>query len=50
MLADGMWIILLEMLVALALGLFIVWWTWPRGRKPAERDPAAPEDKDTDRR
>jgi hypothetical protein len=26
-----MWLLLLEAGVALALLLFIVWWTWPRG-------------------
>jgi hypothetical protein len=33
------WLIL-EAAVALAILLFIVWWTWPRKPKPpAERDP-----------
>ena len=27
---DGFWMLLLEAGVALALLLFIVWWTWPR--------------------
>jgi hypothetical protein len=27
---DGLWMLLLEAGVALALLLFIVWWTWPR--------------------
>jgi hypothetical protein len=35
---DGLWIIVLEALLALALLLFIVWWTMPR-KKP--RDPQA---------
>ncbi|MFN0162588.1 MAG: hypothetical protein ACKVQQ_15255 [Burkholderiales bacterium] len=40
MLEGGMWIILLEMLLALALAIFIVWWTWPKKPKPpASRDP-----------
>jgi hypothetical protein len=30
MIESGLWIILLEALVALGLLLFIVWWTWPR--------------------
>jgi hypothetical protein len=30
-----MWLLLLEAGVALALLLFIVWWTWPR-REPDE--------------
>jgi len=29
-----MWIFLLEAGVALGLLIFIVWWTWPRSRKP----------------
>ena len=29
---DGFWLLLLEAGVALALLLFIVWWTWPRGK------------------
>jgi hypothetical protein len=28
-----MWIVILEMLAALALLILIVWWTWPRKRK-----------------
>jgi len=27
---DGFWMLLLEAGVALALLVFIVWWTWPR--------------------
>jgi hypothetical protein len=27
---SGVWIIFLESAVALALLVFIVWWTWPR--------------------
>jgi len=34
-----MWVIYLEMGVALALLILIVWWTWP-----AKRKPTAPED------
>jgi len=29
--------ILLEAAVALAIGLFIVWWTWPRDKRPPPR-------------
>jgi hypothetical protein len=29
----AMWVILLEMGVALALAMLIVWWTWPKKRK-----------------
>jgi hypothetical protein len=32
---DGLFLLLLEAAVALALLLFIVWWTWPR-RKPRD--------------
>ena len=32
-----MWVIYLEMGVALALLILIVWWTWPRRRSDAER-------------
>jgi hypothetical protein len=28
-----MWIVILEMLAALALLILIVWWTWPGKRK-----------------
>jgi uncharacterized membrane protein YccC len=36
---NGFLLLLLEAAVALALALFIVWWTWPR-RKPraSEKD------------
>ena len=34
-----MWVIYLEMGVALALLILIVWWTWP-----AKRRPEAPKD------
>jgi hypothetical protein len=27
---SGLWVILLEAGVALALLVFIVWWTWPK--------------------
>ncbi|HSW21756.1 MAG TPA: hypothetical protein VLJ62_03230, partial [Burkholderiaceae bacterium] len=33
----GMWIIVLEMLAALAVLLFIVWWTMFAGRRRGER-------------
>lgn len=36
---SGMWLIFLEAGVALALLVFIVWWTWPaKTRKPDEKD------------
>ena len=31
--ADGLWIIVLESLLALAMLIFIVWWTVPKKRK-----------------
>jgi hypothetical protein len=34
---DGLWLLLLEAGVALALLGFIVWWTWPRS-KPRDGD------------
>ena len=35
-----MWIIYIEILLALALAAFIVWWTWPKKKKddPAKSD------------
>ncbi len=35
---DGLFLLLLEAAVALALLIFIVWWTWPRGKPPDGRD------------
>jgi hypothetical protein len=32
-----MWVILLELAVALAIAVLIVWWTWPKKRRP-DRD------------
>jgi len=34
---DGFWMLLLESGIALALLIFIVWWTWPRS-KPRNGD------------
>jgi hypothetical protein len=39
---QRMWLILLEALGALALLLFIVWWTMFSGRKKGERDDGKP--------
>jgi hypothetical protein len=36
MVGRNMWVILLEMGVALGLALLIVWWTWPKKRPPDE--------------
>jgi hypothetical protein len=32
-----MWVIYVEILLALGLAVFIVWWTWPRGRDKSGR-------------
>ncbi len=34
-----MWVIFLEMGVALALLLLIVWWTWPKKRSDEKDEP-----------
>jgi hypothetical protein len=28
-----MWVVYIEMLLALGLAAFIVWWTWPKRKK-----------------
>ena len=35
---DGLLLLLLEAGIALALLLFIVWWTWPRGQRHDRQD------------
>ena len=40
MFEGGMWIIFLELALVLALAVFIVWWTWPRPKKPEDRTTA----------
>jgi hypothetical protein len=35
---EGFFLLLLETGVALALLLFIVWWTWPRGKRRDQDD------------
>ena len=43
--------LLIEAAVALSIGLFIVWWTWPKSRRDASpvddtgRDTGPPEDR-----
>jgi hypothetical protein len=32
-----MWVVYIEMLLALALAVFIVWWTWPRKKKDGDQ-------------
>jgi hypothetical protein len=36
-----MWVIFLEMGVALMLGLLMVWWTWPK-KRPRDDDTKDP--------
>jgi hypothetical protein len=33
-----MWVIYLEILLALGLAVFIVWWTWPKKRRDEGSD------------
>lgn len=43
--------LLIEAAAALAIGVFIVWWTWPKSRRDAPavddtgKDSASPEDR-----
>jgi len=39
-----MWVILLEIGLAIGLAAFILWWTWPKKREP--EDGNAAQDKD----
>jgi hypothetical protein len=32
-----MWVVYIELLVALALAVFIVWWTWPKNKKDGDQ-------------
>ena len=41
-----MWVIYLEMGVALALLILIVWWTWPAKSRPAAPKDAPREEKE----
>jgi|APFre7841882724_1041349.scaffolds.fasta_scaffold11960_2 hypothetical protein len=41
---DGLWIIVLEMVLVLALAGFIVWWTMGARRKPRDNPPRADDD------
>ncbi len=40
---DGSWILLLEAALALGLAVFIVWFTLPAKKKPADKSPAKDE-------
>jgi hypothetical protein len=31
-----MWVVILEVAVALTLAVLIVWWTWPKKKPPAD--------------
>jgi hypothetical protein len=33
---QAMWVVILEMILALGLAAFIVWFTWPAKKKPPE--------------
>jgi hypothetical protein len=33
-----MWVIYVEVLIALGLAVLIVWWTWPKKRKDEPKD------------
>jgi hypothetical protein len=44
-----MWVVILEIVLALGLAVFIVWWTWPKKRPEDEqrhppRDPSSGKD------
>lgn len=41
-----MWILILEAVVALALLLGIVWWSWPKRRKPTDEEQQDTVDRD----
>ena len=43
MFSNGLWIILLEVLLALALAVFIVWWTRPTHKRP-QRGGSGPDE------
>jgi hypothetical protein len=32
-----MWVVYIEILLALGLAAFIVWWTWPRNKKDKDQ-------------
>jgi hypothetical protein len=34
-----MWMMMLEVVIALGLAAFIVWWTWPRAPKKDDDSP-----------
>ncbi|MGB5081949.1 MAG: hypothetical protein WBO23_14530 [Burkholderiales bacterium] len=46
---SGLWIILLEAGLALAILLFVVWWTLPKKPKGGERSGPGPGDSGTPR-
>ena len=40
---QAMWVVILEMVLALGLAAFIIWFTWPK--KPPKRDEGEGADK-----
>jgi len=42
--SSGLWIIVLEAGLALALLLFLVWWTLPKKSRPTKESPRGPDD------
>jgi len=34
--SSGVWILILEGAVALAIAIFIVWWTWPKKKRDGD--------------
>lgn len=48
MFKDGTWIVIAEMLLALGLAAFVVWWTMFHGRKPRDSSAAEKRDSQTD--
>jgi hypothetical protein len=38
---TSMWVVILEIVLALGLAVFIVWWTWPKKRD--EQRPPPPD-------
>jgi hypothetical protein len=43
-----MWIIYVEVLIALGLAVFIVWWTWPKKHKGRDKEQGPEKDQRKD--
>jgi len=41
-----MWVILLEIGLAIGLAAFIVWWTWPKKRDPEDAEAQRERERD----